>query len=56
MQALLFSQTRLAATFPATRITNPLRFNAFYDEDDVPDIDGAGWKLEVSGLVQDKTP
>jgi DMSO/TMAO reductase YedYZ molybdopterin-dependent catalytic subunit len=56
VQALLFSKTRLAATFPASRITNPFRFNAFYDEDDVPDIDGATWKMEVSGLVQDKTP
>jgi DMSO/TMAO reductase YedYZ molybdopterin-dependent catalytic subunit len=56
MQALLFSKTRLAATFPASRITNPFRFNAFYDEDDVPDIDGATWKMAVSGLVQDKTP
>ncbi|WP_284946827.1 molybdopterin-dependent oxidoreductase [Acidisoma cladoniae] len=56
VQALLFSKTRLAATFPASRITNPFKFNAFYDEDDVPDIDGATWKMEVSGLVQDKTP
>ncbi len=56
VQALLFSKTRLAATFPASRITNPFRFNAFYYEDHVPDIDGATWKMEVSGLVQDKTP
>jgi DMSO/TMAO reductase YedYZ molybdopterin-dependent catalytic subunit len=56
VQALLFSRTRLAATFPASRITNPFRFNAFYDEDDVPDIDGTTWQMTVSGLVQDKTP
>jgi DMSO/TMAO reductase YedYZ molybdopterin-dependent catalytic subunit len=56
VQALLFSRTRLAATFPASRITNPFRFNAFYDEDDVPDIDGATWTMAVSGLVDDKTP
>jgi DMSO/TMAO reductase YedYZ molybdopterin-dependent catalytic subunit len=56
VQALLFSRTRLAATFPASRITNPFRFNAFYDEDDVPDIDGATWHMAVSGLVEDKTP
>jgi DMSO/TMAO reductase YedYZ molybdopterin-dependent catalytic subunit len=56
VQALLFSKTRLAATFPASRITDPFRFNAFYDEDDVPDIDVATWKMEVSGLIDDKTP
>jgi DMSO/TMAO reductase YedYZ molybdopterin-dependent catalytic subunit len=56
VQALLFSRARLAATYPASRITNPFRFNAFYTEDDVPDIDGATWKMEVSGLVADKTP
>ncbi|MCB8882370.1 molybdopterin-dependent oxidoreductase [Acidisoma cellulosilytica] len=56
VQALLFSKTRLAATFPASRITNPFRFNAFYDEDDAPEIDASDWKLEVSGLVDDKTP
>lgn len=56
VQALLFSKTRLAATFPASRITHPFRFNAFYGEDDVPDIDGSQWKLEVSGLVDDRTP
>jgi DMSO/TMAO reductase YedYZ molybdopterin-dependent catalytic subunit len=56
VQALLFSRTRLAATYPASRITNPFRFNAFYDEDDVPDIDGATWQMAVSGLVEDKTP
>jgi DMSO/TMAO reductase YedYZ molybdopterin-dependent catalytic subunit len=49
-------RVRLAATYPASRITNPFRFNAFYDEDDVPDIDGGTWKMEVSGLVDDKTP
>jgi DMSO/TMAO reductase YedYZ molybdopterin-dependent catalytic subunit len=56
VQALLFSKTRLAATYPASRITSPFRFNAFYDEDDVPDIDGGTWKMSVSGLVDDKTP
>ncbi len=56
VQALLFSRARLAATYPASRITNPFRFNAFYDEDDVPDIDGATWQMSVSGLVDDKTP
>ncbi len=30
----------------------PFPFNAFYPEDDAPEIDGDDWKLEVSGLVR----
>jgi hypothetical protein len=29
VQAMLFSRTRLAETYPASAITNPFRFNAF---------------------------
>ncbi len=56
VQALLFNPDRLAPTFPASAITNPFPFNAFYAEDDAPEIDAGDWKLEVSGLVADKTP
>ena len=56
VQAFLFDPDRLAPTYAASDITQPFPFNAFYDIDDVPDIDGADWRLEVSGLVQDKTP
>ena len=56
VQAFLFDPDRLAPTYAASDITQPFPFNAFYDIDDVPDIDGADWRLEVSGLVQDKAP
>ena len=56
VQAFLFDPNRLAPTYAASDITQPFPFNAFYDIDDVPDIDGADWRLEVSGLVQDKAP
>ncbi len=56
VQALLFSTTRLAPTYAASRITRPFPFNAFYPIDNAPDTDGDDWKLEVSGLVSDKTP
>ena len=56
VQALLFDPNRLAPTYDASRITKPFPFNAFYPVDDVPDIDGSDWALEVSGLVADKTP
>ena len=56
VQALLFDPNRLAPTYAASQITKPFPFNAFYPVDDVPDIDGGDWALEVSGLVGDKTP
>ena len=56
VQAWLFDPNQLAPTYDASQITVPFPFNAFYPEDNAPDIDGADWKLEVSGLVDDKTP
>ncbi len=56
VQAWLFDPNRLAPTYPASAITKPFPFNAFYAEDSVPDIDGGDWRLEVSGLVQDRSP
>lgn len=32
VRAALFSRTRLAGTYPASAVTNPFRFNAFYEE------------------------
>lgn len=56
VQALLFDPSRLAPTYAESDITKPFRFNAFYGIDEVPVIDGVAWKLEVSGLVTDKSP
>jgi len=56
VQGWLFDPNRLARTYPASAITTPFPFNAFYPEDAVPEIDGESWKLEVSGLVADRTP
>ena len=56
MQALLFDRDRLAPTYPASAITDPFPFNAFYPVDDAPDIDAADWKLELSGLIVNKDP
>ena len=53
-QALLFDPNRLAPTYPASAITKPFPFNAFYPVDDAPEIDGDDYALEVSGLVADK--
>ncbi len=56
VQAWLFNPNRLARTYPASAITQPFPFNATYAEEDAPEIDGSDWKLEVSGLVDDRTP
>jgi len=54
VQAWLFNPTKLAPTFPASMITRPFPFNAYYEEDDAPDIAEESYKLEVGGLVDDK--
>ncbi len=56
VQAALFNPHTLAPTYAASDITRPYPFNAFYGEDDAPEIAGGEWKLEVSGLVQDRMP
>ena len=53
-QAWLFDPKRLAPTFPESRIVRPFPFNAFYDEDKVPDVDADRFRLEVSGRVADR--
>ena len=55
VQARLFSGNRLAPTYAASQVTKPFPFNAFYPEFDAPQVDVSSWRLEVSGLVADKT-
>lgn len=55
VQARLFSGSRLAPTYAASQVTKPFPFNAFYPEFDAPQVDVSNWRLEVSGLVADKT-
>ena len=35
-------------------ITKPFPFNAYYDIEEAPTVDGKTWKLEVRGLVENK--
>ncbi|HET9687911.1 MAG TPA: molybdopterin-dependent oxidoreductase [Pseudolabrys sp.] len=55
-QAALFSPTKLAPTYPESAITRPFPFNAYYDEDEAPVVDGKTYKLEIAGLVENKKP
>jgi DMSO/TMAO reductase YedYZ molybdopterin-dependent catalytic subunit len=54
VQAWLFDPDRLAPTYPESMITRPFPFNAYYSEAEVPQVEGDGFRLEVSGLVADK--
>jgi DMSO/TMAO reductase YedYZ molybdopterin-dependent catalytic subunit len=53
-QALLFDPRKLAPTYPESMIARPFPFNAFYDIDQVPDVDAGTYRLELSGLVSGK--
>jgi len=54
VQAWMFDPNQLAPTYPASMITKPFPFNAFYDIDSTPEVDGATYKLAVRGLVANK--
>src|SRR6202142_3359796 len=55
-QAALFSRSKLAPTYPESDIKWPFPFNAYYDEDEAPAVDGNAYKLEIAGLVDNKKP
>jgi DMSO/TMAO reductase YedYZ molybdopterin-dependent catalytic subunit len=54
VQAWMFNPNKLAPTYPESAITRPFPFNAYYPEDDAPEVDGERYRLEVGGLVDDK--
>src|ERR1700758_2099360 len=55
VQAALFSGQRLAETYPASAITRPFRFNAYYAEWQVRPVPD-NWVLNVGGRVADRRP
>jgi DMSO/TMAO reductase YedYZ molybdopterin-dependent catalytic subunit len=54
VQALLFNPNKLAPTYPESMVDRTFRFNAYYDEEDAPEVDGETYRLEVGGLVDNK--
>ncbi len=48
---LSFDPKQLAPTYPESMITRPFPFNAFYAESEIPAVDEAAYRLEVTGLV-----
>jgi DMSO/TMAO reductase YedYZ molybdopterin-dependent catalytic subunit len=55
VQAAIFDPNRLAPVYPESAITKPFPFNAFYSEPEAPRVDGNTYKLELGGLIRDKT-
>jgi DMSO/TMAO reductase YedYZ molybdopterin-dependent catalytic subunit len=56
VQAWIFDPNKLAPTYTAADITTPFPFNAFYPESRAPVVDGASYRLELSGMIADKAP
>lgn len=56
VQATLFDPEKLAQTYAEAEVTTPFPYNGFYDEELAPAIDGADYRLELSGLIEDKRP
>ena len=56
VQARLFDPQKMAPTYPESMITRPFPFNAFYDRDEIPEVDGDEFRLEVGGLVANRKP
>jgi DMSO/TMAO reductase YedYZ molybdopterin-dependent catalytic subunit len=55
-QAALFDPNKLAPTYSEAELTTPFPFNAFYEEALAPVVDGASYRLTLSGLIENKTP
>ena len=56
VQARLFDPNRLAETYPESAITRPFRFNAYYPEEEAPDVDEETYRLRLDGLIENKQP
>ncbi len=51
VQALLFSPATLAPTYAEADVMRPWRYNAFYPANQVPVIDRATYRLELTGKI-----
>jgi DMSO/TMAO reductase YedYZ molybdopterin-dependent catalytic subunit len=54
VQAWLFNPGKLAPTYSDAEVKRPFPFNAYYPEEDAPEVDREDYKLLVGGLVDNK--
>jgi DMSO/TMAO reductase YedYZ molybdopterin-dependent catalytic subunit len=52
VQGWLFDPNRLAPTYPDSMVTRPFPFNAYYPEEDAPEVDKEDYEFEVGGKVE----
>lgn len=56
IQARLFNPNRLAESYPESAIKRPFPFNAYYAEEQAPDVDEDRYKLVIDGLIENSKP
>lgn len=56
VQDWLFDPNKLAPEYPASAITTPFPFNAFYSANEAPVVDGQSYRLELGGLIRERRP
>ena len=56
VQAFLFNPRRLAPTYSDADVLIPPRYNAFHLYDEMQPVDGAAWRLELAGRIENKQP
>jgi DMSO/TMAO reductase YedYZ molybdopterin-dependent catalytic subunit len=56
VQARLFNPDKLVQEYPASAITRPFPFNAYYGEDEIRIVEAQSYKLELAGLIRDRKP
>lgn len=54
VQGILFNPNKLAPTYPESEIAKPFPFNAYYSEDEAPEVDPDSYKLELGGRIRDR--
>src|SRR5436309_8132490 len=54
VQGWLFNPNKLAPSYPDSAVTRPFPFNAYYPEDDAPEVEKEDYKFEVGGMVDNK--
>jgi DMSO/TMAO reductase YedYZ molybdopterin-dependent catalytic subunit len=55
-QAALFDPNLMAPTYSESEVSRPFPFNAFYPMSRAPHVDGDSYRLQLTGLIENKTP
>src|SRR5208282_5153188 len=55
-QAFLFGRQALAPTFAESDVVHDFRYNAYFPVADVPKLAASDYRLELSGLIENKRP